>query len=198
MTIQRSNTSLPYVHTHSLQRLNAYGIKPVTPSDSKLVHHYQDVKPPRKTHAQQREETLLQQLLTERDKARKTFQNPSKELAQQIIQVIKQYNALAEILVKVEAKEGFQVDQALQHFLVFHKPAFQSYGISIRQFLYLEYDPIALRQRITHEGTAKTQAFLLGGKGIFTDLFYLFDKLVSALDHESFSDTSGQTLDIKA
>jgi len=180
------------------KKISAYNIKPVTTVQSRLVHHYHDVLSSKQGDMHRSEDTLLHQLIVERDRAKKTIREHSKDLAHQVIQVIKQYNALIDILIKVEEKEGCQVDQALQHFLVFHKPAFSTYGISVRQFLFLEYDPIVMKHQIAKEGIVKSHALLIGSKGIITDLFYLFDRLVSSLNTENASANPVHLLDIKA
>lgn len=199
VTIQKSTTtSLPQIHVPHYQKLNAYNIKPVQATESRLVHHYQDASFNKHQLGHAAQHTLLQQLIAEREKSRKSSRLPDKDLTANIIHAVRDYNTLVEILVKVEEIEGVQVDQTLQHFLVFHRADFHSYGIQVRQSIYLEYDPILLRHKISAEGVKKSQAILIGPKGLVTELFYLFDRIVVALNHMGYDSDTGQKFDIKA
>lgn len=200
MTIQKNTTtSLPLHPYHQTQKkLDQYTIKPVHSTESRLVHHYQDTFTPKASPLLQKDKGLLHQLLDERERARKLFQEKNQVLYQTIISLIKHYNYLVEILVKLEAKEGCQIDQLIQHFLVSHKSTFLSYGISVRQYLYLEYDPIVLKHQIEKNGSKTTQVLLLGKKGLLYELLYLFDRLVSQLGALSESNESRSQIDLKA
>ncbi len=197
--LRNATTSLPiHGRSSSLSKISAYNIKPVTPPEGRIIYHYQDVIQKPFGFEKTVYNELLERLLSERDKAKKTLDNDTKDLVQQITSLVKQYNSLVEILVKIEAVEGYQIDQALQHFLVFHRHAFSAYGITIRQFLYLEYDPILLKAKLTKEGNKKTRVYFFSNKGLIVELFYLFDRLVTGLDNQSTNIHYGHMLDIKA
>lgn len=197
--VRNATTSLPiHGRSSSLSKISAYNIKPVTPPEGRIIYHYQDVIQKPFEFEKTIYNDLLERLLSERDKAKKSLDNDTKDLAHQITSLVKQYNSLVEILVKIEAVEGYQIDQALQHFLVFHRHAFSAYGITIRQFLYLEYDPILLKSKLAIEGYKKSRAYFFSNKGLIVELFYLFDRLVTGLDNQSTNVHYGHMLDIKA
>ena len=200
MTIYKSTTaSMAHANaSNQYKKIDNYTIKPVNATNSRLVHHYHDPTFSKRSSIHNHQDPLLHRLIVERDNAKKTLNNNTNDLAIKVIKVIKHYNSLIEVLVKIEAKEGYQVDQSLQHFLVFHRRAFSFFGIAIRQFLYLEYDPIVLRGQIANEGVQKSNILLLGSKGIITELFYLFDRVVSSLESPKDFEMNGHLLDIKA
>lgn len=197
--VRNATTSLPiHGRSSSSTKISAYNIKPVTPPEGRIIYHYHDLTQKPLKYEKPVYNDLLHRLLTERDIAKKSLNQEMTDLLEQITLLIKQYNGLVEILVKIEAIEGYQIDQVLQHFLVFHRPAFKVYGIDIRQFLYLEYDPILLKAKLTKEGLKKSKYHFLGNKGLLSELLYLFDRLVMGLDNQAANNLYGHMFDIKA
>jgi hypothetical protein len=200
MTSYKNTTSTisSNVHAQINTKNRQYNIQPVKPVESHIIHHYQDALAPRDKKDRLVNQQLIARLEFEQQHAKRKLNEHTQDLTQQILALVKQYNSLVEILVKIEAIEGCQIDQSLQHFLVFHRHEFSYFGISIRQFLYLEYDPIILKSSIKREGVSKTSVKLIGSKGLFGQLLFLFDRLVMSLTSRTLDESFGHHIDTRA